>query len=190
MRNNARPSPLVPLPVADIRTILVPVDCGPRTPALLRSASALARRVGAELVILHVYEPITFAPPHCTADQLRIWQGRKQEGGNADLQRIRSEFQDDPEIFTATFLAVEGYPETEICAVAKRMMADVILATTHGYNGFSRIFLGSKADQLIRRAPCPILILPHPAEGDEDSLVEIPHAAALTPSILHEEVSI
>lgn len=186
MKTGTRFSPPLLRPVADIRTILVPVDCGPRTPSLLRSASALARRVGAELVILHVYEPITFAPPHCTAEHLRTWQASRRRDNEAKFEKIREQFRDDPEILMATFLAVEGYPETEICASAEQFMADVIVASTHGYGGLSRLFLGSKADQLIRHAPCPVLLLPPVEEGaeEEDGLIELPYAEALAPTCL------
>jgi universal stress protein A len=154
--------------VAAIETILVPVDCGHRSLALLRSASALARRVGARLVLLHVYEPITYAPAHCDAVHLHECARKRHSEAEQKLEEIRRSLPDDPEVQSARLVAVGGYPEHEICVVAHETRADLIVACTHGYRGFNHFFLGSKAEQLIRSAPCPLLILPPLNEGAEE----------------------
>jgi nucleotide-binding universal stress UspA family protein len=166
-----------PGPVADIATILVPIDCGPRSRALLRSASALARRVGGHLVILHVYEPITYAPAHYTVEQLNHCQEFRQHDAQERLELFQDEFLDDPEVQSATLLALGGFPEEEICKIARRMDADLIVASTHGYRGLNRLFIGSMAERLIRRVPCPILILPTSVEGsdEENDVIELHH---------------
>ncbi len=154
--------------VADIATILVPVDCGPRSRALLRSAAALARVVGGHLVILHVYEPLTYAPAHTTAEQLRICQDVRLRKASERIQLLRGEFLDDPEVQSATLIAIGGFPDDTIREMAIRTHADLIVASTHGYRGFNRLFLGSRAEQLIRNVPCPILILPAAVEGSDE----------------------
>jgi len=155
-------------PVAAIETILVAVDCGHRSRALLQSAAALARCVGAKLVILHVYEPITYAPAHCDAQQLQSCVRLRQSQAEQRLADLREDLLDDPEVASAEFVVKPGMPEHEVCAVAREIRADLILMTTHGYRGVSHLFLGSKAEQIIRQAPCPILVLPALVEGGEE----------------------
>jgi nucleotide-binding universal stress UspA family protein len=164
-------------PVADIATILVPIDCGPRSRALLRSASALSRRVGGHLVILHVYEPLTYAPAHYTAEQVHNCHDIRQRKAMERLELFQDEFLEDSEVQSASLIAVEGLPEYEICETARQTNADLIVASTHGYRGLNRLFVGSTAERLIRRVPCPILILPTAVEGseDENDVIEIHH---------------
>jgi nucleotide-binding universal stress UspA family protein len=155
-------------PVAAIHTILVAVDCGHRSRALLRSAAALARLVGGRLVLLHVFEPITFAPPHCSLHQLRECEHARLHEAEQKLAALVGEMPDDPQIQSARLIAVGGSPEHEIAAVAREVRANVIVASTHGYRGFNHLFLGSRAEQLLRRAPCPVLILPPLVEGGDE----------------------
>ncbi len=172
-----------PGPVADIGTILVPIDCGPRSPALLRSASALARRLGGHLVILHVYEPLTHAPAHSTAEHLHHCQSIRQRMAEERLELYQDKFLDDEEVQSATLLAVEGFPEVEICEKARALNADLIVVSTHGYRGLKHLLMGSKAEQLIRRVPCPILVLPVASEGSEEEkdVIEIHHRCSTRP---------
>lgn len=155
-------------PVADLTTILVPVDCSRRSRALLRSASSLARCVSGHLVILYVYEPLTYAPAHSTAQQLKHCQEIRQRKAEECLSLFQDEFLDDSEVQSATLLTAGGFPEDEICKTARQIGADLIVASTHGYRGLNHLFLGSKAERLIRSAPCPILILPAAREGEQE----------------------
>lgn len=161
--------------MADIKTILAPIDCGHRSRALLRSAAALARCVGARLVILHVYEPVAYAPAHCGAQQLRECVCMRQRDAEARLAEVCDTLSADPAIRSARLVAVGGETGREICSVAKEVGADMIVVSTHGYRGLNHLFLGSKAEQLIRRAPCPTLILPPLAQGGEEErdLIEL-----------------
>jgi nucleotide-binding universal stress UspA family protein len=52
-----------------------------------------------------------------------------------------------------------GDPATTICEVAKELGVDVIVVGSHGRTGFSRLFLGSTSEHVIRHAPCPVLVV-------------------------------
>jgi nucleotide-binding universal stress UspA family protein len=43
--------------------------------------------------------------------------------------------------------------------MAGRMDADLILLATHGYTGLKHVFLGSTTEQVVRYAPCPVLVV-------------------------------
>lgn len=64
-------------------------------------------------------------------------------------------------------LAVEyrleyGEPGTVILAVAQEINADLIVMATHGRTGLRRLLMGSVAEHIVRRAPCPVLTLRTP----------------------------
>jgi nucleotide-binding universal stress UspA family protein len=54
----------------------------------------------------------------------------------------------------------EGDPVNEILEQAKRMQADLIVLATHGRSGFDRLALGSVAEKVLRKADCPVLMVP------------------------------
>ena len=58
---------------------------------------------------------------------------------------------------------VVGDPATEIVRVAADHSADVIVMGTHGRTGLSRLLLGSVAEAVLRKAPCPVFNLKAPA---------------------------
>jgi nucleotide-binding universal stress UspA family protein len=50
-----------------------------------------------------------------------------------------------------------GDPVTVILDLAKELNADMIVLGTHGKRGLERLLLGSVAEQVLRKAPCPVL---------------------------------
>jgi nucleotide-binding universal stress UspA family protein len=55
----------------------------------------------------------------------------------------------------------DGLVVPEIVATARDMSADLIVMGTHGLSGFERMMLGSVAEKTLRKAPCPVLTIPH-----------------------------
>ena len=51
----------------------------------------------------------------------------------------------------------EGKPHQMIVDTAKEENADLIIITTHGHTGFRHLTLGSVAEKVVRRSPCPVL---------------------------------
>jgi universal stress protein A len=68
----------------------------------------------------------------------------------------------------------EGDPAEMILRVAEEVHADLIVMGTHGRTGLSRLLMGSVAEQVVRRAPCPVLTMkaPFPAEQAEGRQAE------------------
>ena len=55
-----------------------------------------------------------------------------------------------------------GAPFPEIVATARREVVDLIIMATHGHGAVKHIFLGSTAEKVVRKAPCPVLTIRHP----------------------------
>ena len=135
--------------------ILVPVDLEPESATLLRCASGLASRVGGELTVLHVYTPEAAAAALREAGLfLDLYVGRlRSELGYLLAQAGAAGRHERIEL-------IEGHPVDVILVRAAQMKADFIVMRTHQRTGLSRLLMGSVAEGVLRRAPCPVVLVP------------------------------
>lgn len=136
-----------------IHAILHPTDFSSQAQAAFGVAQALARDHGATLILLHVaaplvsFEGIVLPAPENTPEQLR-----------AALEQLQPV---DPKVQVAHLLA-KGDPAVEILRVAKEQQVGLIVMGTHGWTGLVRLLMGSVAEQVVRKAPCPVLTVRMP----------------------------
>jgi nucleotide-binding universal stress UspA family protein len=138
------------------KTILFPTDFSDASQTAFQYAVDYARLVNGRLLIAHVQEPvmpiiggeIAFVTPLET----------NPEGVKQMLQAM---VPDAPNVEFAHRL-LEGDPASEIVRLAKSEHADLIVLGTHGRTGIERLLLGSTAEQVLRRAPCPVLAVKEP----------------------------
>jgi len=57
----------------------------------------------------------------------------------------------------------EGDSAVEILRAAQDLKADLIVMGTHGRTGLGRLLMGSVAEQVVRKAPCPVLTVRTPS---------------------------
>lgn len=137
-----------------IHTILHPTDFSDRSGHALHLATALARDYGARLMVLHViHRPVVaygegIIPP----DPEATW-----EEARAQLDGLLL-----PGGFAAERKLAEGDPAAVILHFAREHHADLVVMGTHGRTGLGRLLMGSVAEQVVRRAPCPVLTVTHP----------------------------
>lgn len=135
--------------------VLVPVDLSEESGPLLCVAAELSARVGGELIALHVYRH------EAAAAALR------EAGTFIDLYvgQLRSEL---GYLLTQAGITgpggrvevVGGDPVETIVARASRLGADLIVMGTHRRTSLSRLLVGSVAEGVLRRAPCPVVLVP------------------------------
>jgi nucleotide-binding universal stress UspA family protein len=133
-------------------TILYPTDFSPESQAAFEAACDLASAKGGRLVVLHVERPplsnlggSTFVPPLPSEyDQKQLLEQLQS------LQPLR------PDISLERRLEY-GAPESIILKVAQEIGADLIVLGTHGRTGLRRLLMGSVAEHILRKAPCPVL---------------------------------
>jgi universal stress protein A len=137
-----------------IKMILHPTDFSDSAGYAFRLACSLARDLGARLILLHVNPP-GFRPNKLTVEeyQRRLWD---------DLGRLMDEDPRLREMYYKTGLT-EGDPVEEILRVAKERECDLIVMGTHGRTGLSRLLMGSVAEAVLRKGPCPVLVVKSPA---------------------------
>ena len=137
-----------------IRRILHPTDFSERSEHAFRLACALARDHNAPLLVLHVSSPyviygegVLVEPPPDHTRELR-----------AQLEQVRPY---DPRVVLEHRL-VEGDPATEIIRATREAGCDLIVLGTHGRTGLRRLLMGSVAEEVVRKAHCPVLTVKTP----------------------------
>ncbi len=134
------------------KSILVPIDFSVSAEHALDYACGLAEKLGATI---HVVNAIGATLPELSvALSEQMMESLRREHAK-ELQRIV-----EPRRALAKFgevLVDPGDARDAILAVAKRLDVDLIVMGTHGRRGVSRVLLGSVAEDVVRRAPCPVL---------------------------------
>jgi nucleotide-binding universal stress UspA family protein len=134
-----------------IRTVLHPTDFSPRSEYAFHLACALARDYGARLILAHAK-----MPPVVVYGDMGAAPG-EPEGYDAVLREKLDRIEPfDPKIPVERYF-VQGDPAGEIVRLAKEHQCDLIVMGTHGRTGLSRLLMGSVAEQVLRKAHCPVL---------------------------------
>ena len=140
-----------------IRQVLCPVDLSDCSRGALEHAAALARADQARLTVLHVYSMLAAAEvmpmldeasvreidPDLLARDVQAFVLPVTAGLSIGLRLRRA---DD----------VRGAIIDEVNAVG----ADLLVIGSHGRSGFERLLLGSTAERVVRKSPCPVLVVP------------------------------
>ena len=141
--------------------ILVPVDGSPTSNRGLDEAVKLARLTGARLRLVHVVDQLIDATGMdglgaMTVELIPL----RREGGENILKtaKARVEASEVP-VDTALLDTFAGRVCDLVVAEATNWHADLIVLGTHGRRGVGRVFLGSDAEQIVRLAPTPVLLV-------------------------------
>ncbi len=144
-----------------IKTILVPTDFSPLAAKALAYAHRFAGQFGAELILLHVTEPVTYAPAHCPVDSVDELRATHRKAAEEALAEFSREILASPAARAVIYrpMVVEGDAAHETDRVARECKADLIVIATHGYTGINHLLLGGTTEKVVRRAPCPVLVV-------------------------------
>jgi len=139
-----------------VRRILAPVDFSEPSLDSLECAIHLARALGADLVLLHVLEPV-----HANWDLPRM-QGAEQIRDHWKARLVNLAGVVKTLGLSATYEIRSGYPSDSILACALQQRSELIVMGTHGRRGRGEIPIGSVAEAVLKEAPCPVLTVKHP----------------------------
>lgn len=133
-----------------IENLLVCLDTSPLSEAILPVAAEFARRGGITLWLVEVIDPATRGGAHGGADVAGEASYVHQES-----DRLRREHG-----VKAGWEVLHGNdPARALVDYARGLSGAMIALTTHGRSGLSEILAGSVARQIIRSAPCPVLVV-------------------------------
>jgi len=143
------------------RRILWPTDFSPIAKAALPYAADMATERGADLVLLHVLPSV---PPYAVAEISGAFLDRldreTRSKAAAELRKLAAGGK-HPGLRTRTVVA-KGVTFDQILRVARRLRCDLIVLATHGRTGLRHVLMGSVAENVVRRAPCPVLTVRPP----------------------------
>ena len=139
-----------------IKRILIPTDFSETSTAAIGYGVDLAERYGASVHLLHVIEKSAIPPE--PEFPLGIFEGQ-----TVARERLVAVLSAAERAAFRTEVAVNiGHPSLEIIRYAKDHEIDIIVMGTHGRSGVSHMLMGSVAEKVVRKAPCPVLTVRHP----------------------------
>jgi nucleotide-binding universal stress UspA family protein len=136
-----------------ITRVLCPIDFSETSRHAFDHAAAVARWYEAPLTLMYVFAslPTLDLPPlvlepeqrERLVQQMRQWTAGLPSSLPIDIRVEQAE-----------------YVHEEILQQVSATHSDLLVLGTHGRSGFERFFLGSVAEKVIRKAPCPTLVVP------------------------------
>jgi nucleotide-binding universal stress UspA family protein len=143
-----------------MKTILTAIDFSPSSKGVLDQALALARTFEARLVILHVVQP----PPVTDADiggtMSVAYTGIAADAADQRLHALQKRMQKSS--LPVDVDHIVGHPGNAIVEFAARRRANYIVLGSHGHGAFYELVVGSTAMHVLKRATCPVIIVPIP----------------------------
>jgi nucleotide-binding universal stress UspA family protein len=141
-----------------MKRILVPTDFSSASLRALDRAIDLGRRLGAQLIVLHVVEPVYYPMAdimYGVGPDLGNVYEEIERAARAQLARLATKLRARG-VAVRTLLG-SGTAYQVIVDSARKIKADLIVMSTHGRTGLSHVLIGSVADRVVRSAPCPVL---------------------------------
>ncbi|MDR3625519.1 MAG: universal stress protein [Ignavibacteriaceae bacterium] len=155
----------------EIKKILVPIDFSDYSKRALKYAVNFAKKFNAQLFLIYVVEPIIY-PPDFSMGQIAIPSVDLEMDKRAFEELNKLAEKEIPAELIANTIVKTGKPFIEIIETASEENIDIVIIATHGHTGMEHILFGSTAEKVVRKAPCPVLILREPVKS-ADSAKEI-----------------
>jgi nucleotide-binding universal stress UspA family protein len=141
--------------------ILVPVDGSPTCNSGLAEAIRLAKLTQGRLRLIHVIDELSFAASMDSyVGYVGDWLEELRQAGTKLLEDARSKAAAEG-ITAETVLRdeIRGPVAEAVVAEAKAWPADLIVIGTHGRRGVGRLVMGSSAENILRHASVPVLLV-------------------------------
>ena len=142
-----------------MKTILAAIDLSDVTHLLIEATSKLARAMESKVFLLHIAAPeptfVTYEPGPEHERQFRAKQLRVE---HRDLQKLADEMEESG--IKAEALMVPGATVAKLLEEADRLKADLMVMGSHGHGALYHLLVGSVTDGVIRKAECPVMVVP------------------------------
>ncbi len=151
------------------KKILVPIDFSGEQPRVLQQAQVLAERLDASLILLHCAAPLELStvaiePVYVPAEVIERFRGDHLAAAKEKLEGVATELRGDG--FSVDVHVKASAPVDGIVALATESNCDYVVMGSRG-GGIGPFLLGSVAEQVARRAPCPLVVARGDASGGE-----------------------
>jgi len=151
--------------VPNFSKILAPTDFSDDSKNALGYVVELANKFGSEVLLMHVDQPLApvmvgdlspgfdIGTVNRIAEEQRLMALKELDQETAKLR--------DAGLKARSLMRV-GSPFLEIIHAAQSEGADLIVMGTHGRSGLAHVLMGSVAERVVNKAPCPVLTVRHP----------------------------
>lgn len=139
--------------------ILVPLDFSKGSLSTIPFAVRMARSAAAaaDLLLLHVVE-LHYGGTELAVIDFPLLEKECLDEAARKLEETRNK--ELPSDLSVRLLTVSGRPVQEIVTAAEKQKADLVIISSHGRTGLPHLFLGSTAENVVRRCKCPVLVVP------------------------------
>ncbi|MFN3532405.1 MAG: universal stress protein [Candidatus Brocadia sp.] len=149
-----------------LKKILCPIDHSECSYLALKYAISLALKDEAKLYLMHVIDTRLY--------DTEIYKFSPFKINEVDMFKIREDLlkslpEGTTDVLDVETIVVKGVPFYEIVNAATEIGADIVVIGTHGRTGLSHVVMGSVAEKVVRKAPCPVLTvrIPPPLPGKD-----------------------
>ncbi|MBX3395020.1 MAG: universal stress protein [Phycisphaerae bacterium] len=143
--------------------VLFPTDFSDLSLQALKYARSFAESFKAELHVLHIVDEASIYWTAVAPNTVPIGPSINElmEIAESEMQRfVQAQLADLKAPMVTEVLS--GRPFMEIIRYAREKTIDLIVIGTHGRSGLHHVLLGSVAEKIVRKAPCPVLTIRHP----------------------------
>lgn len=144
----------------ELKKILVPTDFSEGSQVAVKYACEFAKAFGAQIHLLHVLEdPLPYPSPESFVIPVQFYEDLEKSAQERLGQVLSAE---DQKRFQVQLVTERGSPFVQIITYSKSNDIDLIVMGTHGRGAIAHMLLGSVAEKVVRKAPCPVLTVRHP----------------------------
>ena len=144
-------------PPFKLTKILVPIDFSDCSKKALQYAVPFAKEFGATITLLHVVHFNYVGGPEVGTLDFPLIEGDLRKSAEQELAELAAK---EVQLQTVAGTLVRFGPAVvEIVGAAKDLESDLIIISTHGRTRLNHVFMGSVAENVIRLAPCPVLVV-------------------------------
>lgn len=148
-----------------MHAILLPLDGSALAESARPLATSLAARTGAILILAAVYDPRGAVLGVLGGMGERRWDMEAKATLRGALAAAQARVAQQAPTLATEVAVLDGVPADALAAYAATTGVDLIVLTTHGLGGVSRLWLGSVTDALVRQTRIPVLVVHASARG-------------------------
>lgn len=141
--------------------ILTTTDFSPAAEPGLDMAASLAEQLGAKVTLIHVFDPAPFAYIATRGGAAEQYANEREIEDAIGRELERQQQEKLARLPDSAIEAIAGHDAADaIRTYAEQHGVDMIVLSSHGRTGLAHFLIGSVAEKLLRRSPCPVLTVP------------------------------
>ena len=142
-----------------MKTILAPIDFSPVTERVVEEAARLAEVMSGSVALLHVVRiPQAASEYGMELGSLAQFTTTMEQSADQQLKEVEDGLRERG--ISVQSVRVTGSPTSDILDQATKLGADYIVIGSHGHTAFYDLVIGSTASAVIKRAVCPVIVVP------------------------------